>query len=93
MFQTQLLKVVFTTLYADVKEPAPSQMPGTGGLLTEDFLRLLKLKTVVFASYVSASLFFRKSIAPPFYWGRWLAGRGGPDWTRTSDPALIKRML
>ena len=21
------------------------------------------------------------------------AGNGGPDWTRTSDPALIKRML
>jgi hypothetical protein len=23
----------------------------------------------------------------------WFATRSGPDWTRTSDPALIKRML
>ena len=65
----------FSTLYADVKEPAPGQCPGRE-VCTLEFLPANKLKTVVNASFY----IFR-------------AGGGGPDWTRTSDPALIKRML
>ena len=30
---------------------------------------------------------------PPFELRNWPKGENGPDWARTSDPALIKRML
>ena len=44
-FQTQLLKVVFTYLYVDVKEPA--EPCGSRSVWNPEFLRLSKLKTVV----------------------------------------------
>ena len=45
------LKVVlFSTLYADVKEPAPGQSPGRE-VQTLKFLPAVKLKTVISASW------------------------------------------
>jgi hypothetical protein len=70
-FTSLLSKVVFSTLYADVKEHMLDHRPSKRFDL--EFFRLLvsNIKMVSFAETRS----------------------GGPDWARTSDPALIKRML
>jgi hypothetical protein len=70
-FTSLLSKVVFSTLYADVKEHMLDHRPSKRFDL--EFFRLLvsNIKMVSFAEMRS----------------------GGPDWARTSDPALIKRML
>jgi hypothetical protein len=71
-FTSLLSKVVFSTLYADVKEHMLDHWPSKRFDL--EFFRLLvsNIKMVRFAEMRSG---------------------GGPDWARTSDPALIKRML
>ena len=75
------LKVVFlSTLYADVKEPAPARCrPGREVLIAGIFF--------VPAFKTRNRSFLLLILLPGSQPG------GGPDWTRTSDPALIKRML
>ena len=73
-FSDSALKIVFTTLYVDVKEPA---WPVAS-------LRFGFQNSFYFPNSKRLFLLFIPNAAD-FH--------GGPDWARTSDPALIKRML
>src|SRR5678809_1586172 len=74
------LKVVLTTLYVDVKEPA--RLLSRPDVCAPESLLSLKLKTVCFCS---SSLRVPRSALRVSVSGR--------DRIRTCDPALIKRML
>ena len=80
-----LSKVVFSTLYADVKEHMLDHRPSKRFDL--EFFRLLvsNIKMVSFMLHMRGVQLAQGR--EPYPRG------GGPDWARTSDPALIKRML
>ena len=85
-FTSLLSKVVFSTLYADVKEHMLDHWPSKRFDL--EFFRLLvsNIKMVSFMLHVRMRVQVAQEREP-------YPRSGGPDWARTSDPALIKRML
>ena len=75
-------EVIFTILYVDVKERVRDSSQ-TNGSVPKVALVGSNSKTVDFACCFTNTK--RVCFFPDV--------TGGPDWTRTSDPALIKRML